>query len=443
MTPSARVREFIRTNIMGILALYVALAGTAYATHPGGANTISSGDIINGEVTSTDLADNTVSTSDLHNNQVRTADVRDDTLAGGGLGAQDLAADSVGASEVAADSLAGGDIDESALTIPDGSVSPNVALLDRNGQTFAGIGNTFTNGANFGGSVDVDLPAENRAFSVQATTSTQAFSFAPQFGVRLNNRTTGGNQGVAVIENDGTSTGLTEFLLQLRNDDADQTVNQGLLVSGSPITTALDVSDPDIGTALNIGANDVSMTGGTLSSEELRVLDNGISSADILNLSRSVNLPVGSFLNVTDTEAIDFSGATDNDPDFGLINGHVVIAYDDGGGANTDSDVVGASLLVPPDYTSGGEFRLRVTQSGATAAHAEGILCAISQDGLPPGASDTDVLTNTTAPQTAQVVPAGVYFAGTSVSVNCRQSAADADDGVRIHAVEFRYTASQ
>jgi hypothetical protein len=52
------------------------LSGTAYATHPGGDNTIDSGDIQDG--------------------QVRSVDVRDDTLAAGGLQAADLRADSVG-----------------------------------------------------------------------------------------------------------------------------------------------------------------------------------------------------------------------------------------------------------------------------------------------------------------------------------------------------------
>jgi hypothetical protein len=95
MPVSTRLREFIRSNVMGILALFVALGGTAYATHPDGADTISSADIVNNQVMSADLRDN----------DVRSVDVRDDTSLNGGLAAQDLGPGSVGASELAADAV--------------------------------------------------------------------------------------------------------------------------------------------------------------------------------------------------------------------------------------------------------------------------------------------------------------------------------------------------
>ncbi len=84
---SRRIRIFMRQNVLGLVAIFIALSGTAYATHPGGANTISSGDIID--------------------NHVYPADVRNDTLSGGGLTAADLRAGSVGTSEVVADSSLG------------------------------------------------------------------------------------------------------------------------------------------------------------------------------------------------------------------------------------------------------------------------------------------------------------------------------------------------
>jgi hypothetical protein len=43
--------------------IFIALGGTAYASHPGGANTISSGDIIDGQVQNADLGSNAVSGS--------------------------------------------------------------------------------------------------------------------------------------------------------------------------------------------------------------------------------------------------------------------------------------------------------------------------------------------------------------------------------------------
>jgi hypothetical protein len=88
---SSRVRAHLRNNLVGYIALFCfAMGGTAYATHPGGEKTISSVDIIDGEVFSDDVAN--------------------DTVAGGGLAAADLAPNSVGTSEVAPDSLISADL---------------------------------------------------------------------------------------------------------------------------------------------------------------------------------------------------------------------------------------------------------------------------------------------------------------------------------------------
>ncbi len=82
-------------NVLATLALFVALGGTALATHPGGNNTIDSGDIVK--------------------DQVRSSDVRDDSLGGGGLKASDLRANSVAGNEVADATLAGADFDFESL----------------------------------------------------------------------------------------------------------------------------------------------------------------------------------------------------------------------------------------------------------------------------------------------------------------------------------------
>jgi hypothetical protein len=79
------------SNVVATLALVIAVGGgAAYA-----ANTISSEDIINGEV----------KTADVGNNQIRSADVRDDTLSQGGLTAPDIATDAIGTDELAAEAV--------------------------------------------------------------------------------------------------------------------------------------------------------------------------------------------------------------------------------------------------------------------------------------------------------------------------------------------------
>ena len=110
---SSRIRDHIRSNVVGYIAIFMfAMGGTAYATHPGGANTISSGDIQDNQVFSADVRNDTLAGGGLVS-----ADVRNDTQTSpaGGLGAVDLKPSSVGTSEVALDSLGAGDLAPSSV----------------------------------------------------------------------------------------------------------------------------------------------------------------------------------------------------------------------------------------------------------------------------------------------------------------------------------------
>jgi hypothetical protein len=134
---SRRIGAHLRSNVIGYLALFFALTmGTAYATHPGGADTISTEDIIDSEVRSADINNGAVNTEDITNDGVRSEDVRDDTSVGGGLAAADLGPASVGSSELAPNavgsasvlngSLVGADLANfavGALQLADGAVT--------------------------------------------------------------------------------------------------------------------------------------------------------------------------------------------------------------------------------------------------------------------------------------------------------------------------------
>jgi hypothetical protein len=81
MTVSSRVRNHIRSNVISYVALFFALSGgTAWATHPGGANTISSQDIINGEVQRPDIDAASVDSPRLIDDGVRGIDINEATL---------------------------------------------------------------------------------------------------------------------------------------------------------------------------------------------------------------------------------------------------------------------------------------------------------------------------------------------------------------------------
>ncbi len=103
---SRGIRGHLRSNVVGYVAIFLfAIGGTAYATHPGGANTISNGDIINGQVFTQDIADNNLTS----------LDVRNDTLGDGGLQAIDLRADSVGTQEIAAGGVGSSEVIDDSL----------------------------------------------------------------------------------------------------------------------------------------------------------------------------------------------------------------------------------------------------------------------------------------------------------------------------------------
>jgi len=98
---SARLRRHIRSNVIGYVALFVALSGSAYAvTAP--RNSISSKSIRNGQVKSPDLQDNGVASVDLQDNGVQSRDIQDAgvqsvDLAPGAVQPGNLAAAAIGA----------------------------------------------------------------------------------------------------------------------------------------------------------------------------------------------------------------------------------------------------------------------------------------------------------------------------------------------------------
>jgi trimeric autotransporter adhesin len=159
-----RIRDHIRSNVIGYVALFCfAMGGTAYATHPGGADTISSGDIINGEVRGADIGDFEVRAAEVApdslggnkivDRSVKNADLSigassSNTIADGGIQGIDVKNNTLTGTQIDEstlfndNSLTGADIDESTLT---GVPSTNAWGL---------TGNAGTTGATFLGTTD-------------------------------------------------------------------------------------------------------------------------------------------------------------------------------------------------------------------------------------------------------------------------------------------------
>ena len=93
---SRRARAHLRSNVVAYVALFFALGGgAAWATHPGGANTISSVDIIDQEVRTEDIRNANVQNPDIQTGAVTSGKVEDQTLT-----KADLGLNSVGAFEI-------------------------------------------------------------------------------------------------------------------------------------------------------------------------------------------------------------------------------------------------------------------------------------------------------------------------------------------------------
>jgi hypothetical protein len=109
---SGRIGEFIRGNVLGLIAIFIALGGTAYAVDGplAGQNTVGSADIINGEVQTGDLAVDAVTTGKIATGEVTTTDLRASSVTGA-----KIADGSVSGADIAPDSLAAAQVDEASL----------------------------------------------------------------------------------------------------------------------------------------------------------------------------------------------------------------------------------------------------------------------------------------------------------------------------------------
>ena len=126
---STRIAEFIRKNLTGLIAIFIALGGTAYAS-----NEWTGDNIVDASLTSVDYKNNDIKSVDLANGAVNTADLADDAIpsdvgcgfpgicfssskiADRAVGESEISPGSVGTSEAANNALTGFDVADNSLT---------------------------------------------------------------------------------------------------------------------------------------------------------------------------------------------------------------------------------------------------------------------------------------------------------------------------------------
>ena len=105
---SSRVRSHIRANVVGYVALFIALSGTAAALP--GTNTVNSGDIKPNAVRTADIKDGAVTNPKLADGAVTSGKIDDSAV-----GATQVANGSLTGTDISGNSLTGTEIDESTL----------------------------------------------------------------------------------------------------------------------------------------------------------------------------------------------------------------------------------------------------------------------------------------------------------------------------------------
>ena len=170
---------------------------------------------------------------------------------------------------------------------------------------------------------------------------------------------------------DGSNTVFSDDIVngEVKNDDlAANAVGSGKIADQQ-------VKNADLGAGAS--SSNTIADGGV---QGIDVLNNSLTGDDIGNVTRSVNLPLASFVNVNKGELIDFSSGADSAPDFASFGFSPLLTYD-AASPNVDEDFVGSSFTVPQDAISGGagSFALRVFESDTGSPDV--VICDISLDG--------------------------------------------------------------
>lgn len=175
------------------------------------------------------------------------------------------------------------------------------------------------------------------------------------------------------------------------------------------------------------------------------IAPNAVGPGQIADTQRAINLAVSSFTAEDTANQLDFA-PTDGKADLAKVTSNVVIEWD---GNTTDGAAVAAnsvftSFTVPPDYASGGELRVRLSENAATGG-AEVFHCEVAINGgsFANFGSPKQVTLTTAGVTEYTLVPSATYAPGDVAGIQCDAEPINHNDDIRLHGAEFVYNAVQ
>jgi hypothetical protein len=215
-------------------------------------------------------------------------------------------------------------------------------------------------------------------------------------------------------------------------------ITDGAIVNAD-INASAAIADTKLATIATAGK-----VADTALSANVTKLGQTIEAAEIADLTRSIHIPLMSLTECQNNGFLDFNSGTDPISDYvGDATDGIApeIEFDaTPGSPDQDSEICG-ELMIPADYASGGNFRIRARATGPGGVAVESLNCDGVFDGGALAAGSVAIngpQTYVCTPTFPTMTPGGILLFTFWVSADAAM-----DNAIRIQALSFEYTAVQ